>query len=643
MTALAGLWAFGGGDPAPQCARMLKTQAIYGPGGAAQRSEGAVALGRALFRTLPEDIADRGPVSGGGGRLHLVADARIDNRAEIEAELGIDRAEAARLAEPALMMRAFERWGDAAAERFVGDFAFALWDSSERRLLLGRDYLGQRPLHFHRGDGFFAFASMPKGLHALPEVPYGIDEPGISAFLAGLPETGSETFFKGIEKVQPAHLLAVTDGAVRSWRYWNPPRDALRLPRPEDYLDALREKMDEAVAARLRGADGGVATQLSAGLDSASVTATAARLLAGSGAKVTAFTAVPDPAFDRRGLPRCLPDEGALAGATAELYPNVEHVLIRAGGRSPFASLDRNFFLYERPYPNICNEVWLDAINDAARERRIKVLLNGQMGNMGFSWTGLTLLAEQLGSGRLVALAGTAAKLRRNGTRWGTIASQSVGAYLPIGLWKALMRLRGKGRELTDYSMINLDSAEGRHALERVAGNGLDLSYRPRRNGAAARRWALGRIDFGNYQKGLLAGWGIDSRDPTADRRLIEFCLAVPEEIFLYGGKQRGLARAAMADRLPGEVAWQRLKGYQGADWHLGVAAGFAEFEDEMERIAATPGAARAVDVARMRAMMADWPSEGFNRPETIQRYRGALLRGVSIGHFVRKATGGNS
>ena len=643
MTALAGFWAFGGGDPAAACARMVKTQAIYGPDGTAQRAEGEIALGRALFRILPEDGVDRGPVSGGGGRLLLVADARIDNRAEIESALGIAASEAARLAEPMLMMRAFERWGTAAAERFVGDFAFALWDSAERRLVLGRDYLGMRPLHFHRGRDFLAFASMPKGLHVLPDVPYAVHQAGIAAFLAGLPETETETFFDGIDKVAPGHLVTLTADACSTRRFWTPPPGLIRLSRPEDYVEALREKMDEAVAARLRGGNGRLGAQLSAGLDSAGVTATAARLLDASGDRVTAFTAVPEPGFDRRGLPRCIPDEGALAAATAALYPNIEHVLVRAGGRSPFEALDRNFFLYERPYPNICNEVWLDAINDAAKERRLKILLDGQMGNMGFSWTGLTSLAEQLGGGRLLALAGTARALRRNGTRWGTIASQSIGPYLPESWWKALMRLRGKGRELADYSMINLQSEEGRRVFARAAGQGLDLSYRPRRNGAAARLWALGRIDFGNYQKGLVAGWGIDARDPTADRRLIEFCLTVPEDVFLYGGRQRGLARAAMADRLPAEVAWLRLKGYQGADWHLGVAAGFDRFEEEMERISATSGAARAVDVERMRAMMAEWPAEGFNEVATIQRYRGALLRGVSTGHFVRKASGGNS
>ena len=620
---------------------MLRSQAVYGPDGSAQRPTGEIAMGRALFRTLPEDAHDRGPVTGAGGRLLLVADIRIDNRGEMERALGIDPA-AARLSDSALLMRGFEKWGEAAAERIVGDFAFALWDEEARKLLLGRDFLGQRPLHYHRSGAFFAFASMPKGLHALADIPYKVDEAGVAAFLAGLPETGSETFFEGIEKVPPGHLMTVTRSGISVRRFWNPSLEPIRLAREEDYAEALRGHMDEAVGARLRGAEGRVGSHLSAGLDSGAVTATAARLLAGSGGRVTAFTSVPDPDFDRTGLHRCIADEGPLAAATAALHPNIDHVLVRSGGRSPFASLDRNFFLYERPYPNICNQVWLDAIGEEARERRLKVMLNGQMGNMGFSWTGLTFLAEQLGRGGLIGFARTAAALHRSGTRWRTVASQGLGAWLPVSAWQRLMRWRGRGRSLSDYSMIDPASAERLDVAARAAALGLDLSYRPRRNGAAARLWALGRIDFGNYQKGLAAGWGIDARDPTADRRLIEFCLRVPEKIFLMGGRERGLARAAMADRLPPEIAALRLKGYQGADWYEGVSAGRHELEAELARMSGHPGAASALDVERMRRLLESWPTEGFNGIGTIRLYRGALLRGVSTGHFIRKAARDN-
>src|SRR3569623_1592051 len=150
MTALAGFWATdGAADPAAACERMLKAQQIYAPDDKpAVRRDGAVAVGRRLFRLLPEDRFDRGPVSGHGGASLLVADARLDNRAELCAALGIAAEEARGLAESALIMRVLERRGEHGGERLHGDFACAWGDGAGGRLGLARDFLGTRPLHF---------------------------------------------------------------------------------------------------------------------------------------------------------------------------------------------------------------------------------------------------------------------------------------------------------------------------------------------------------------------------------------------------------------------------------------------------------------------------------------------------------------
>src|SRR5688572_33228955 len=90
MTALAGLWNYGGApEPAESCKRMLAAQAIYGPHDERQWSDGALAMGRRLFRSLPEDVHDRQPLHGAGGRLTLVADIRLDNRDDLAASLGL--------------------------------------------------------------------------------------------------------------------------------------------------------------------------------------------------------------------------------------------------------------------------------------------------------------------------------------------------------------------------------------------------------------------------------------------------------------------------------------------------------------------------------------------------------------------------
>jgi asparagine synthase (glutamine-hydrolysing) len=639
VTALAGHWSFGAGDSLGECERMLRAQQIYAPDAPVSLAAGNAALGRRLFRLTPEDSFDRGPEVK-GDRI-LVADARIDNRPELAAELGISPADLALLSDSALLMRALDRWDEGAADRLTGYFAFALWDSAAQRLLLARDFLGHRPLHFHRGDGFFAFASMPKGLHALDPVPVAPNQRMAADFLALMPDNGSETFFEGIEKLPPGHLAVVTRTGIDTRRYWHPPSNLLRLKSGAEYEEALRERIDRAVAAQLRGAERQVGAHLSGGLDSGTVAATAARLLSANGGRVTAFTSVPRQGYEG-GIRNAVSDEGPLAAAIAALYPNMEHVLIRSGGRSPFSGLDRNFYLFERPVLNLCNEVWLEAIAEAARQRGLKVVLGGALGNLSISYDGMQLLPQLLSRGRLLRLGREIGGLLRTGTRLGTIASQTLGPFMPVPMWRMVQRLRGKPVGLHGYSAINPDSVAANGVVARAAERGLDLSYRPRSDPVETRLWAIDRVDPGNYVKGWLGGWGVDMRDPTADRRLIEFCLSVPAEQFLAGGIPRSLARRAFADRLPTEVVRERRKGYQAADWHEGLTAGLEDLRMEVDRFAEIDATTDALDTRRLAALAASIPEGGWHDDLVTGSYRLALMRGVSAGHFIRKAAGSN-
>ena len=99
------------------------------------------------------------------------------------------------------------------------------------------------------------------------------------------------------------------------------------------------------------------------------------------------------------------------------MYDNMEHLLVRSPGGSPLDSLDRNFYLFEQPVLNLCNQVWIGAINDAVRMRRLSVLLTGQFGNMTLSYAGIEALPELLRSGRWVQWARLAkGMLRRRST-----------------------------------------------------------------------------------------------------------------------------------------------------------------------------------------------------------------------------------
>jgi len=645
VTAIAGIWNHDGrGGAADACRRMLASQQMYGPHDTRHWSDGGVAMGRQLFRTVPEDAWDRQPLRTKDGRLTLVADIRIDNREELAGELAIGLGESARLPDAALLLFALERWGEDALDRVVGDFGFALWNATDRTLMLARDYLGQRPLHYHAGKGFFAFATMPKGLHALPEVPYAPDEQAVAELLALLPQTGPSSFFKGIERVEAGHVVRVTRDGVQSRCYWNPARPAAGNGSGRDWAEGLRHHLDSATRSRLRGATGGVASHLSAGLDSSAVTATAARLLGPESGRVTAFTAVPNEGYAGTAPANRIGDEGPLAAATAAMYPNVDHVLVRSGLESPLEDLDRSFLLFERPILNLCNWVWTRAINDRARELGLNVMLTGTMGNMSLSYAGFELIPELLRKGQLLRAASEAgALLRTRRSSRKAVAALALGPFMPTPLWRLINKAFGRNLGVQHHSALRSECLESMGLRRLASERQLDFTYRPRRDGFDTRLWVLRRIDIGNYGKGMLAGWGVDHRDPTADRRLVEYCLSVPMEQYLARGEPRALALRALSDRLPREVIAERKRGLQAMDWHEGLTAARAEVAVEVGRLAACAPASQVLDLERMRLMVENWPDSGWQGRSLATAYRYALLRGIASGHFLRRASGTNA
>ncbi len=644
MSALAGIWRFDGKPNVDaDCARMLATQQIYGPHDGRQWCTGALAIGRCLFRTLPEDSHDRQPLHSRDGRLSLVADVRLDNREELAAALGLSSGEAKQLCDAAFLLESLDRWGEQALTRLVGDFAFVLWDAPAQRLLLARDFAGQRPLHYHCGRGFFAFASMPKGLHALAEVPYGPDEQMVAEFLVFMPRQGSRTFFRDIARVEPAHVVAVTRGGVSSRRYWQPRRPSGNRLRSSDYVEGLRHHLDRAVQSRLRGVNGVVGAHLSAGLDSSAVTATAARLLTARGGKVVAFTGVPRAGYDGPSLRYWFNDEGPLAAATAAMYPNIEHVLVRSPSESPLDELDCGFYVNDRPVAGLYGASWLSAINRAARERKLTVMLTGGLGNVTLSYKGAELLTELLLAGRFVRLWREAAHwVEKTNSSWGGALIRTFGPFLPALLWRWVeRRAHGRAFDVLDLTAIRADCLAERNLAALARQRDLDFAGRPWKDGFAFRLWIIG-IERGELYMGTLARWGLDTRSPLADKRLLEFCLSVPTDEYFFKGVPRSLARRALADRLPPVVLNEYRRGYQVADWHEALTGARTEIAAEVDRLAALAPAAKMLDVATMRNLVDNWPTSGWEREDVEARYQSALLYGIAAGHFLRKASGAN-
>jgi asparagine synthase (glutamine-hydrolysing) len=631
---------------------MLDALAAHGPDGSSlvslgassktdmtsERGPGAVALGHRLLKIAAEDKLEAQPLAGdslpdavrGDAACWVVADARLDNRAELARQLKIAADELAGMADSAVLLRAWQRWGEECVQHLVGSFAFAVWDARAERFFLARDHAGDRPLYFVKTAEFFAFATTARALRGLPGVSSELDERQLVWDLVGLPPEYPRSRFRDVQEIAPGHCVVAGRDGVKHRRYWR--IDALRpvrFARDEEYVEAFREIFDEAVRCRLR-TTGGVATELSAGLDSGSVAATAAQLMAERGGSLTAYTAVPCPGFSGvvpRGL---IGDEGAFAAEVAALYPNMRHVRVDATGSDMLRELARIYPVLDLPHAAALNSVWSHLIYDRARANGVKVMLNGVLGNFAFSYPGGDELHGLFRSGRWIAMMRRAWALRRVGVSSGrNAASETVLSALP---WELRKRLDPLMRDV-DVSWSAVRSELAPDAAEQF------------RRHLFVRRTKLPHLmetqfqlnQYGDYNAAVGAGWGIETRDPTADKRVFEFCAAIPLEQFVADGRGRSLVRRAMRGRLPDATLDRREKGTQAADWYECLGAIRGELLAELALEEKSGVARRLIDFARLRAALEDWPKTAQEAAERADVYQSAIPRGMAVGYFVRR------
>jgi asparagine synthase (glutamine-hydrolysing) len=609
-----------------------------------------VALGHRLLKITAEDeletqplpvrplqrssIDQFPPVTG-----WLVADARIDNRAELAATLGIAADEAESMPDSAFILRAWQRWSQDCVEHLLGSFAFAVWDASAERFFLARDHAGDRPLYYRKTADFFAFATTARAVRSCPGVSSELDERQLARDLIGLPPEPPLTRFREVQAIAPGHCLIVGREGATHRRYWQIDRlRPVRFARDEDYVAAFLEIFDEAVRCRLR-TTGGIATQLSAGLDSGSVAATAARLLAAgegvrcsSGATLTAYTAVPCPEFSKIVSPGLIADEGPYAAAVAALYPNMHQILVDTTGSDMLRELARIYPLLDLPHAAALNAVWGNTICDRAKSAGVKVMLTGALGNFAFSYSGGDLLRESFRRGRWMATLVQAWRLRRAGLSSGrNAASLTVFDGLP---WALRRRIDPLIRSIdVDWSAIRPERAREFDSVDQF------------RRYLFTRRTALPHLmetqfqqnQYGDYNAAIGAAWGIEARDPTADKRVFELCAAIPQEQFVVGGVGRSLVRRAMRGRLPDATLDRKEKGTQAADWYESLSRIRGELSVELTLQTQSPGARRLIDLDRLRGILDHWPKTAQEAARKDSIYDSAISRGIAVGYFIRR------
>ena len=645
MSAIGGLINF---DGRPVEKRDLERAANalkpYGPDRSGVMASNNMGFVHTLMRMTPEDRFDRQPLLGQRGVM-ITAAVRLDNREQILARLGVAPIDAQTWSDTQVVLAAWERFRDDLWEAMQGPFAVAIWDPADRTLTLARDHLGHNVAMWHRCDRFFAFATMPKGLFAIADVPRELNEEKFADFLVLNHSDHLTTMYRNVYRVLPAHFMKVSAaGVARQHRYWSAKQiPRIRLSSNEAYAEGMREVLDRAVRRQLRSAHK-VGCFLSGGLDSSSVAVLAARALGSQNKRLSAFTQIPRDEFDGPVPVGRYGNEKPYVEAICAAAGNIDVNYIRNSDCDDFGELERMFLALEAPVRNPTNLGWMLAIPHRARAQECRVLLGGAYGNYTISWYGWSQAVDHLLRGKWV----TAYRQwrlyykRSSHSRRMALLKLFAEPLLPakIGDWMD-WRHRGDAPVWAEHSAIDLNFAKAMGVDQRAREGGHDFLYRVR---PGERLEGLTPVDYhGEWQAAVAAITGVEVRDPTSDLDVVAYCLGVPPEQFLAEGIDRSLVRRAMWGMLPEIVLTNRLIGIQSADWYEKIENQRPRLLSELRELSTSPLAAKAIDIPRLEKALAEWPSSGWQTQKIADEYHLALSRGYAGGRFLRWIEGANS
>ncbi|TAL11936.1 MAG: asparagine synthetase B [Nitrospirae bacterium] len=558
MSGILGMWNLNG-RPAEKAvlAGLSETLAHRGPDAEGLWVQGSVGLASRLFRVTPESSTETQPLVQASGAV-VVFDGRLDNREELLKDLKSSCDISAASPDPALVLAAYEAFGDQFPERLTGDFALGLFDPKRHRLLVARDAIGVRPLYYYRSQDLFLFASEIKAILAHPQVAAQPQDDCLAGFLLdGTLDSQGMTFFKDIFGLLPSHLAVLTPDEFRTRRYWD--FDLARQTRFKsfpDYAEAFRHHLEQAVGRRLRSAYP-VAVSVSGGLDSSSILCLAETLRQRGRTHYPPLLGISYTSAD--GTPS---DEKAFLLEIERAYGiAIERIPTRLGSlqgcRDAVWSVESPFM------DNQWNTT--HRLLQTARSRGARVLLTGHWGDqILFTPDYLNDLFDHLKWGQVWT------HLEEIG-RWCTdvdpwqlrrgFVHDLVRRHVPEALIPWLRRLRA---HLTRSTPSHLWYTEGmRKRAWRFANS------QPHADGRfpTAYARALYKEARSKYY-GLCMEWnnkvasrnGLEMAFPFFDRDLISFLMSIPGDMQAWKGVPKAILREALRGVLPEAIRERRWK-----------------------------------------------------------------------------------
>jgi asparagine synthase (glutamine-hydrolysing) len=524
-------------------------------------TDGLAGLVQARLAIIDLSAAANQPIASQDGSVWLTFNGEIYNFAEIRADLEKLGYVFRSRGDAEVIANGWHAWGPRVFDRMRGMFALALWDRRSRKLVLARDRLGKKPLHYAPTPQGLLFGSEIKAILTWPGLARQPNLTAIDQYLSLQYVPAPETAFAGIFRLPAAHYLVASPDPEGRWRelelvrYWRLPEpNAARGGRPAAELEReLVAHLEEAVRYRLI-ADVPLGAFLSGGIDSASVVATMARV---GGGRVKTFTiGFGDQRFD----------ETRYARMVAERYgTDHEEYVVEPDA---VAVLPRLVWHYGEPFADP-SAIPTYYVSEMAR-RKVTVALNGDGGDEAFLGYSRYRAMRHLAQLDLLP-------------RWGRLALARLLSCAPAGLQREL-----KLPQIRDV----LEASPG-HAEQRYGGTIAFFADRDKEAGyGEAMRGQLGHsaldllAPYFAAAGGLLAGanWadlhtylpddlmvkvdvasmahGLETRSPLLDHVLLEWAASIPAEVKMAGGRTKALFKRAMEPYLPREVIYRKKMGF---------------------------------------------------------------------------------
>lgn len=460
--------------------------------------------------------------------LIINGDAYLTNYEELKKLLDVKQD----IADSLLILRAYQKYGSKCVHHLSGRFLFLIWDTRKQALFAAVDRNGSIPLfysyfpqrHFVGSNLLSTVASYCPTLT--------INE---TLFLKFAFDTYSlnETSYQEIMKLEAGHYLMLDNNQLTIKKYWNLKayRNRRRYKTREEYYEEFRELFAKSVQRCMRVL-GPITSQCSGGLDSSSVTAMAAKLLAEKNQRLYAFTALPNnldgPSYRKGWYYHEMPRVQKLL----DKYPNIVHTAYYADPKSDiYEKLNLIYPHTDQPIRNVINFDWILSNYDQVRAQGGRGLLIGTNGNITISWAGHSF------------------------------RDYLVASYHDYKIWR-------NPSSLYDgfFNYINpaiLYSPAGQKKLKRYGRSFLSHSF------------VLNSF-FGNGTRSSIyvfqLQYGLIVLDPTDDDELLCFCDNTPNWVYISGNdvlQKRLLVREGLKELLPSEIAQNPYRGEQAADWYL--------------------------------------------------------------------------